>query len=87
MKEQPLLQFKYNIREGGKLWNIVAYPESISGGIRVNILNWNYYRILLGISDDATLGLYDNKMLGVADSSKLEYELGFKEGVSLAVSD
>ena len=30
------------------------------------------------MSDGGTLGLSDNKMLGVADSSKLEYELGYK---------
>ena len=49
----------------------MASPEYISGGIRVEIFNWNSEVILLGLYDSSKLGVYDNEMLVVADSSKL----------------
>ena len=60
--------------------------ESVSDDIMVDIINWNSEDIILGISYYATLGLYDNTILGVADYSKLRGLLGCKEGESLEVS-
>ena len=43
----------------------MASTEYVSDGISVDSFNWNYEGIILGISDYVTLGLSDNKMLGV----------------------
>ena len=64
----------------------MASTELVSDRIMVEILNWSYEGILLGISDDATFGLYENTILGVADSYKHREELGYKEGEWLGVS-
>ena len=70
-----------------KIWTKVAYPESVSDGIRLDSLNWNYEGVLSGISDSSKLSLSDNTMLGVADYSRLGEELGCNEGASLGVSE
>ena len=64
----------------------MASLGSISDCIRVDSFNWNYEDIILGIFDDATLSLSDNKMIGVAEYSKKGEELDFKEVASLGVS-
>ena len=38
-------------------------------------------------SDDTTIGLFNIRTFGVDDSSKLEEELGSKEGVLFTVSE
>ena len=62
MKELCLLGLIDNNKEGDKLWSTVAYNESFSDGIKVEIFNWNFEGILLKKPDDATLGLSDNKI-------------------------
>ena len=47
------------------------YYESVSDGIRVDRFNENSVVILLRISYSSKLGLSKNKMLGVADISKI----------------
>ena len=76
VKEWRLLGIHDNIRESHKLWFTEAYHESFSYLISVDSFNWKSECILLGISDDETLGLSDNKMLGVAKYFKLIEELG-----------
>ena len=78
---------KYNIKEGDKLWTTVTRTESVSDGIRLDRLNWSSECIILEIYDDATIGLSENIMIGVADYSKLVEETGCKEGKSLGVSE
>ena len=71
MKEQTLLGLKNNIDEGDKLWTKMAYPDSVSDDIMVEIFNWISRDILLGIYDYSKLGLSDNTMLVVANYFKL----------------
>ena len=47
----------------------MASTESLSDVIRVDNSNWNSEVILLGISDDETLGLSDNIINGIANHS------------------
>ena len=65
----------------------MAFPESVSDRIRVERFKWSSEGILLGISDNETLGLYDSKIIGVTYYFKLVEELGCKEGASLGVSE
>ena len=62
---------KDNIIDGDVLWGTVGYPEWKCEGIRVENPNGNTQMFLVGTSEVETLGLIDNTMLGVADSSKL----------------
>ena len=71
LKKQKLLEMKYNIKEGDKLWATVAFTKSVSNGIKVDIFNWNSEGIILGISDDETLVLYYSTILGVYNYFKL----------------
>ena len=58
-----------SIKEDDKLWTTLASNESFSDVIRVDKSNWNSEFILLGISDDETLGLSDNIIHGIANHS------------------
>ena len=69
VKELHLLRFKDNIKGDNKLWNTVAYTESVSYVIRVDSSNWKSEVIQLGISDDETLVLSDNIIHGIANNS------------------
>ena len=71
VKELPLLVLWDNINEGDKILTTVDSPEPVSDEIRVDSFNWNSEGVLLGISDDATIGLFYNKILGFADFFKL----------------
>ena len=70
VKEWPLLVLWGNINEGDKILTTVLSPEFVSGVVRVDSFNWISEGVLLGISDDETLGLSYNKMFGFADSFK-----------------
>ena len=61
---------KDNIKEYGKLWTTLASTEYISHGMIIESFNWNYDVIIIGMSDDTTLVLSENTILGVADSYK-----------------
>ena len=63
----------------------MASSESDYYGINIEILNWKSEGILLGIFGYSKLGLSDNTMLGVADSSKLVEYLGCFDGSSFGV--
>ena len=78
MKGKTLLVLKGNIKEGDKLWNIVASDESVSD---------SSVGILIGISDSSKSILYENKTLGVDNSYKYGGELGCKEYESPGVSE
>ena len=78
---------KDNIKYGDKLLKAVGSIDSISDGIRVDKSDKNIEGFAVGTSDDATLGLFDSNILGVADSSKLGGERGCKETASLVVPD
>ena len=78
---------KDNIKEGDKLWTTVVTTESVLDSTRVYRFSWNSEGILIGVYNDLTLGLSDNKMLGVDDSYKHGEELVCKEGELLGVSD
>ena len=52
----------------GLQWLLI---ESVSVGIRVDSSNWNCEGIILGKFGSSNLVLFDNKMLGAADYSKL----------------
>ena len=54
-------------------------PDSICDG--------NSEDFPVGLIEDVTLGLFDSTMLGFANASKLEEEIGCKEGTSLSVFD
>ena len=69
VKELHLLRFKDNIKGDNKLWNTVAYTESVSYVIRVDSSNWKSEVIQLGISDDEKLVLSDNIIHGIANNS------------------
>ena len=45
----------------------MGFPDSVSDGVRVD----NFEVVTVGTSDDTTLGLFYNAMLGVADYCKL----------------
>ena len=71
LNKQKLLELKYKINEGDKLWSTVAITESVSDGIKVENSNWNSEGIILGISDDKTLVLYYSTILGVYNFCKI----------------
>ena len=79
VKEPTLLELKDNIKGVNKIWTTVAYYESVSDSIRVDMFNKNYDVILLVIYDSSKLSLSDNTMIGVADSSKLIAQLDCKK--------
>ena len=61
---------KHNINDCDKIWKIVDYIDSISDGISVDNSEGNSEGFTVGTYYDATLGLIDSTVLGVADSSK-----------------
>ena len=70
VKEWTLPVLKDNIKEYGKLWTTLAATEYISDSMRIESFNWKYDVIIIGMSDDTTLVLSENTILGVADSYK-----------------
>ena len=71
IKEGPLLGLKDNIIDGDVIWGTVVSPEWKCKGIRVENPDGNSKGFLFGTAEGETLGLIDNTMLGVTDSSKL----------------
>ena len=71
MKELPWLGLEDNIENKYKMWTSVTSPKSVSDEIRVEIFNWYFKSILLGIFGFSKIVLSENKMIDVADSSKL----------------
>ena len=71
MKEQPLLYLKDTNKEGDRVWTTMASNDSVSDIIRVETSDGNSEDNLRRISDDVTLGLSNNTMIGVDDSYKL----------------
>ena len=65
----------------------MVYPETVLNGIRLDRLNWKSEGTLLEIYDNASIGLSENTMIGVADYSKLVEEIDCKEGTYLGVSE
>ena len=62
---------KDNIRDSDKLWNTLGVVDFISNGIRVDNYDVNIEGFSVLTSDDAKLGKFDSKMLGVSDNSKM----------------
>ena len=72
IKGGALLGLKDNIIDGGVLWVTVGSPQWKFDGIRVEKPDGKSKGFSFGTAEGETLGLIDNTMLGVADSSKLE---------------
>ena len=77
LKGGTLPWLKDTIMDDGLLWGTVGSLELKCEGIRVDNPDGNSKMFPVGTSDGATLGLINNKMLGISDSSKLARELGF----------
>ena len=67
-----------NIIDGDLIWTTNVSPGSISDGRRLDKYDGNSEVITVGTSDGETLGLIDNTLLGVSNSSKLRIEIGFE---------
>ena len=66
-----LLGLNNTNKEGYKLWTTVTSTESIYDSTRIDNSDVNSEGNLLGIYDDAKLGLSDNKMIGVSEFFKI----------------
>ena len=71
IKEGHVLGLKDNIEGSDKLWNTVGLIDFISDVLRVDNYDVNIEGFSVLTSDDAKLGKFDSKMLGVSDNSKL----------------
>ena len=66
----PLFGLKDNIIDDDVLWGTVGSPELKCNVARVDNPDGKSKGFLVGTSDVATLGLIENTMLGVSESSK-----------------
>ena len=80
VRELLLFVLKDNIKEVDKPWTTVAFYESLYDGIWLDIFNWNFKCVPLGIFDFSNICLSDNKMPGVSKNSKLVEGLDCKDG-------
>ena len=78
---------KDNIKDCAKLWNKVGYLDSIYDIISIDNSDGNIEGFTVGTYDNARLGKFNSKMLGVVDNSKLGGECGCKETAPLGVPE
>ena len=77
INEGPLIGLKDNIIDGDVLLGTVGYTDWKYEGTRVDNPDGNSKIFLVGTYYGETLGLIENRMLSIADYSKLEKKLGF----------
>ena len=85
MKDGPLYDLNYNIKDGDKPWTAVIYIERKCDGMKEEFFYGNIEGFLVGKSDSELLGLLYSKMLGVSEYTKVGGELDYKEGTSIGV--
>ena len=71
MKKLYSLELKDSIKDGEKPWTTVGYIEQKCDVIKEDNFDGNLEGFPVGTFDDATFGLSDSTMLGVADSFKV----------------
>ena len=87
IKERHVIGLKGNIEDSDKLWNTVYFIDFISDFISVDNSDVNTEAFSVVTFDDAKLGKFYSKMLGVSDTSKLGGECACKETASLGVPE
>ena len=71
IKDRTLLGLKENIIQDDMLWGTVVFPGWKCEGIRVDNPDGKSIIFQVGTSDGTKIGLIDNTMISIADSSKL----------------